>query len=202
MDKRSYKTKQALAESLMSLMEKQKFEKISIESICAGAEVNRRNFYRHFLDKYDLLQWIMQEDFRFDFDQHPDWTIVDYFPIFCRRLYEKKNFYQKAYQITGQNGFRETCFNWLYPLLQRSTKEYSKTPAQEEKWLRSVTYMNFDTFVEWLSMDPCPDPDTFARSCLEEFRQFSLGMFHTYDRPYPEESVAILEQELVETTQE
>ena len=80
-------------------------------------------------------------------------------------------------------------------MLQRSTKEYAKTPAQEEKWLRSATYMNFDAFVDWLSMDPCPDPDTFARSCLEELRQFSLGMVHTYDRPYPEESIAILEQE-------
>ena len=56
-------TKRALAESFKSLMRKMPFNKISVESICEGAGTSRRNFYRHFLDKYELLTWVYYEDF-------------------------------------------------------------------------------------------------------------------------------------------
>ena len=51
-------TKKALAEALKELMEEKSFEKINIGDICEKCEMNRKSFYYHFKDKYDLVNWI------------------------------------------------------------------------------------------------------------------------------------------------
>ena len=55
------KTKYMLSESLMRLLEKQSFRKISVGDICNGAGVSRSAFYSHFADKYELLAHCMAE---------------------------------------------------------------------------------------------------------------------------------------------
>lgn len=52
------KTEKLIETSLLQLMKEQTFEKISIRQLIDLAEVNRSTFYRHYLDKYDLLEKI------------------------------------------------------------------------------------------------------------------------------------------------
>ena len=54
-DLRILKTKKALYEGLIKLMQDQKFETIKVSTICEISLVNRSTFYDHFNDKYDLL---------------------------------------------------------------------------------------------------------------------------------------------------
>ncbi len=181
-----------MCESLKALMCEQNFSKISVQDICHRAGVTRRNFYRHFLDKYDLLCWIYQDDFQFDFEEHPDWTIVDYLPLFCQKLYQNKDFYLKAYQVSGQNGFREYCYHWLFPLIHRGHESDAlpSLPVETEHKLSKMTvYMTFDSFIHWLKSDPCPSPDEFARSYFEEQRIYSELLYHLYHRPFPTHSL-------------
>ena len=51
-------TKRALATALKELMEEVPFEKIQVALICERCNMNRKSFYYHFKDKYDLLNWI------------------------------------------------------------------------------------------------------------------------------------------------
>ena len=51
-------TKQALSTALKELMEEQSFEKISVSDICDRCHMNRKSFYYHFKDKYDLANLI------------------------------------------------------------------------------------------------------------------------------------------------
>ena len=51
-------TKRALATSLKELMLEQPFDKINVAQICARCNMNRKSFYYHFKDKYDLVNWI------------------------------------------------------------------------------------------------------------------------------------------------
>lgn len=167
MSSKSYRTKKALANSLKVLIDEQKFERISVESICTLANVTRRNFYHHFRDKYDLLNWIYDQDFHYDFSEHPDWTIADYFPLFCQRVYENRSFYLKAYQITGQNGFREHSHDWLYPLLHKDFKDCFYSEEQEKLVLEFSSYLTFDCIIEWLKAEPCVPAKEFTKSHME-----------------------------------
>lgn len=54
-DARIVKTRRDLRAALLSLLRKDKFDKISVSDICAEAMVNRMTFYKHYKDKYDLL---------------------------------------------------------------------------------------------------------------------------------------------------
>lgn len=60
-DLRVKRTHRLLAESLLKLMKKMPFEKITITDICENAMVHRTTFYTHFEDKYDLLKFALSE---------------------------------------------------------------------------------------------------------------------------------------------
>lgn len=52
-------TKRALAAALKELMEQKPFSKINVADICEKCGMNRKSFYYHFKDKYDLVNWIL-----------------------------------------------------------------------------------------------------------------------------------------------
>lgn len=56
------RTKQALAASLKSFMEKKPLSKITVSEIIADCGVNRKTFYYHFEDIYALLKWMLEEE--------------------------------------------------------------------------------------------------------------------------------------------
>ena len=56
-------TKHALATALKELMEENPFNKISVANICEKCCMNRKSFYYHFKDKYDLVNWIYDMEF-------------------------------------------------------------------------------------------------------------------------------------------
>ena len=55
-DLRITKTKRDLRHALLDLLKTNQFEKITVGDICDKAMVNRMTFYKHFKDKYELLQ--------------------------------------------------------------------------------------------------------------------------------------------------
>lgn len=59
---KSLMTKKALSASLKKLMEQKTLDKISIREIIEDCGVNRKTFYYHFEDIYDLLKWIFEEE--------------------------------------------------------------------------------------------------------------------------------------------
>ena len=56
--KKITKTQKKFEETLLKLMESKKFEAITVNDITELADVNRSTFYRHYLDKYELLEKI------------------------------------------------------------------------------------------------------------------------------------------------
>ena len=99
-------TKRLIANSFKELLLQNSFEKITIKMITDHANVIRPTFYNHFHDKYELLEWIFRDE------------VLDEAEIFERegkieegiyhifsKFYEDREFYRKAFEITGQNGF-------------------------------------------------------------------------------------------------
>ena len=53
----SLNTKKMLAETRLSLLEKKSISKITVSEIVTLCDINRKTFYYHFQDVYDLLEW-------------------------------------------------------------------------------------------------------------------------------------------------
>jgi len=59
-DLRIRRTRLALREALLALIEEKGFETLIVQDIADRAMINRVTFYKHYRDKYDLLEQIMQ----------------------------------------------------------------------------------------------------------------------------------------------
>ena len=175
--------KNALAGSLKELLRTRTLERISTEEICRNAKVSRRSFYRHFPDKYALLDWIYYTDFCMDNEHHDDWVIWDYFPSICEHLYSDREFYRHAFQTTGQNSFREFCYGRLYPLLHHDFHGAFESKKEEEFYLKKTTDAMFDDFVRWLKSEPCMPPDEYADMIRKSIGRFAAILAETSTRP-------------------
>ena len=58
----SYQTKKKLAESLKTHLKKKTFSKITVSEIITDCGVNRKTFYYHFENIYELLKWMFEKE--------------------------------------------------------------------------------------------------------------------------------------------
>ena len=63
-DRRVLRTRKSLYEALISLTVQKGFAAVTVSDLTERAEVNRATFYRHFQDKFDLLDQYAQEVYR------------------------------------------------------------------------------------------------------------------------------------------
>lgn len=54
-DARITRTKNELRKGLLALLRNKTFEKITVTEICQASKINKMTFYKHYDDKYDLL---------------------------------------------------------------------------------------------------------------------------------------------------
>lgn len=112
-------TKRLIANSFKELLQQMPFEKITIKTVTDHANVIRPTFYNHFHDKYELVEWIVQEEIlkgaavRLDAGDGGGAvrTIITGF-------YEDREYYRKAFEIIGQNGFAETLSELLKKMFE------------------------------------------------------------------------------------
>ena len=125
-------TKLALSNALKELLTEQPFEKISISDICDRCRMNRKSFYYHFRDKYDLVNWIFDTEFialmqehnldfsepSYSFDER--WKSLE---IHCRYFYDNRQFYRRVLTVEGQNSFASHFREFLQPILRLRVTE-------------------------------------------------------------------------------
>ena len=118
-------TKRALSATFKELLQTEAFEKISVADICEMCDMNRKSFYYHFKDKYDLANWIFDTEFIELTQSHiPDIANLSFedrwngIAVVCNYFYENRNFYRKILKVAGQNSFSEHFRDFMHPILQ------------------------------------------------------------------------------------
>lgn len=168
-------TKRALAGAMKTLMASRPFQKINVGDVCELCQMNRKSFYYHFRDKYDLVNWIFQMEFIAVMqEKKPDsyWEMVEQL---CAYFYENRAFYRNALSVEGQNSFREYFQEVLAPVLQGLMDSEFAPNTPESDFL--VTFYS-DAFtaalIRWLSSRNCQKPGDFTamlRLCVEATAQ-------------------------------
>ena len=157
-------TKKALAEALKTLMEHKPFAKISIGDICAACGMNRKSFYYHFRDKYDLVNWIFYTEFVHTLNYSAEdngWQhVVDVSAYF----YENKKFYSKALKIEGQNSFRDYFHDILEAILLEYLEQYFSTEKDSEFAAKFFSDAVICALIRWLTSKDKTSPEEFTES--------------------------------------
>ncbi|WP_230137503.1 TetR/AcrR family transcriptional regulator, partial [Peribacillus frigoritolerans] len=60
-DRRIVRTQEAIKKAFLELMSEKNFDSMTIQDISDRANINRATVYLHYLDKFDLLDKIIEE---------------------------------------------------------------------------------------------------------------------------------------------
>ena len=159
-------TKRALAAALRELMEEMPFDKIQIAQICERCDMNRKSFYYHFKDKYDLVNWIFDTEF-ISFSR----DIANYLPSddrwelierACEHLYADRAFYRKALLIKGQNSLSDHLREYLFPLIKIRIAQLLNDDAASEFTINFFTDAVLCAIERWLLDKQCMPPEEFV----------------------------------------
>ena len=69
LDPRVKRTRNLILRAFEQLLAEKGFESISVQDVTDKAEINRATFYKHFVDKYALLNFSIQQMFRMELEK-------------------------------------------------------------------------------------------------------------------------------------
>ena len=155
-------TKSALASSMKRLMKEKPFTKISVIDICEGCGMNRKSFYYHFKDKYDLVNWIFYTDFIAlvsTRDYESGWDLL----IAVGELfYRDQEFYRSALRIEGQNSFREYFHESMTPIVLFFIRDVCDADEDQDILLTFFCDAYLSAVVRWLEEGCKMEPEAFV----------------------------------------
>lgn len=176
-------TKRALSAALKELLLEEAFEKISVADICEKCAMNRKSFYYHFKDKYDLANWIFDTEF-IELIQSPliddvntsfeeRWSGIE---VVCEYFYKNRNFYRKLLKVVGQNSFSEHFREFIHPILKNRVESIIGE--------NDIPDMVFDFIVDglecaierWLLDKNCVSAQEFANNLKQLLRLAIVGL--------------------------
>jgi len=175
--------KSAIADGTKQLIREKTIDKITVTAICEKTGLNRRNFYRYFQDKYEVVDWIYFHDHIFVNERYEGWSFWDYFPRIAQSLYNDKRFYLNAFKDESQNCFRKYCINRLFEVLDPDFGRDFPSAELEHFYVEHVCNMAFDSFVIWLSAEPCMPPDEFVALFRQLFSKNAETQLRLLTRP-------------------
>lgn len=176
-DELSLKTKKSLAAALKSAMENKKLSKISVSELCAACEINRKTFYYHFVDIYDLLKWMLEQEAvevvkNFDFVVDTEEAIrfvMDYAD-------KNKHIINGAFDTMGyeeiKRFFYNDLFSVVYGAIEQGEEELSvHMEPQFKKFLASFyTEATAGLLIEWTKNRRVQDRETTLQNLLLIFK--------------------------------
>lgn len=153
-DLRVVKTKNALSTSLYQLLEKRSFESLSVNEICQHGLVHRTTFYKHFYDKYDLLEYLFKlltkDYFSTDLKErlnNPFKTIEETFTN--KEELERIEKVQKD-DISFSKIFKEVCINLMKSDFKNNIHRITVDKAISEDLIFYIYGSTLDGFMEWI----------------------------------------------------
>ena len=104
-------TKKTLAASLKKIVANKPFSKVSVSEIIQDCGVNRKTFYYHFTDVYDLLKWTLEQEaiaVVAQFDLIAEYEEVVYFVM--DYVEENNRFLRNVYDSMGRDTLKQVFF--------------------------------------------------------------------------------------------
>jgi probable dihydroxyacetone kinase regulator len=123
-------TKRIIADAFEDLLKNQSFDSLTVQDIIKRCRISRTSFYRHFKDKYDLMNWIFKDKIEKIIRNNPNaFSPEDMSLQVLLFVKEKKTYFERSISYFGQNslfsficecGFKN-CANYLKTILNVQT---------------------------------------------------------------------------------
>lgn len=146
MERRSEITKALLGEKFKELVVEKSFDKLTIKMITDAAGVIRPTFYNYFQDKYEVMEWLLNEDIFKSVTELIDMEMdVEAMKMLFRKFELDKAYYAKVFEVEGQNSFEEMLFDRVYKLVEKIIKKHPLKVEDKSEIISEEIFLKFQT---------------------------------------------------------
>lgn len=170
MEKAGDRTKYRLAEAMKNCMKRAPLEKITVKEIVDECGTTRQTFYRHFQDKYDLVNWYFDKILLESFEHMGEGKSV--YEGLVNKFHfidDEKLFFRAAFKNDDQNNLKDHDFHLI--LAFYTSQIEGKTGRKMSERLRFLLEMycqgSIYMTVQWVLGKIKGTPEEIARSLVE-----------------------------------
>ena len=173
---KSMNTKKSLSDSLKRIMQHKKLSKVTVSEIIADCGVNRKTFYYHFEDIYDLLKWTIEQETievlkNFDLLLNPEEAMLFVADYVDNNQHLLNCIYDSMGRIEMKRFFYTDFYNVILSVINKLEKEMNKSLSENFK--KQLT--NFYTeALAGLVLDYFQHRDEYDRDELIKYTLFIL----------------------------
>ena len=144
------------AKAIKSLIKKQPLDKITVTDIVSTAGKTRQTFYRHFQDKYDLVNWYFEKLVLKSFEEmNQGGSLQEALNLKFAFIEQEHAFFKEAFKSNDYNNLIHYDFCCIYDFYKKFI--YKKTGKDLSKDIDFLLNMycrgSVDMTVEWVLND-------------------------------------------------
>lgn len=144
------------AKAIKTLIKKQPLDKITVTDIVSTAGKTRQTFYRHFQDKYDLVNWYFEKLVLKSFEEmNQGGTLQEALSLKFAFIEQEHAFFKEAFKSNDYNNLIHYDFCCIYDFYKEYIrKNTGKTiPSDIDFLLKMYCRGSVDMTVEWVLND-------------------------------------------------
>lgn len=144
------------AKAIKSLIKKQPLDKITVTDIVSTAGKTRQTFYRHFQDKYDLVNWYFEKLVLKSFEEmNQGGSLQEALNLKFAFIEQEHAFFKEAFKSNDYNNLIHYDFCCIYDFYKEYIrKNTGKTiPSDIDFLLKMYCRGSVDMTVEWVLND-------------------------------------------------
>ena len=162
--------KVCLADALKQCMKKESLDKITIKEITERCGTTRQTFYRHFQDKYALVNWYFDKILLESFEHMGEGkTIYEGLVNKFTFIKKEKIFFKAAFKYDEQNNLRDHDFQLILAFYTERIEEKLGREIPEDLRFQLEMYCQGSIYmtVKWLMGNAKAAPQVLARQLVE-----------------------------------
>lgn len=159
-------TKGMFADELEAMMDAMPLSKVRVRDLCARCGVERRVFYYHFKDKYDLVAWMYERDYALASEVGSPYS-EELYAEAHRRLWMRRGFYRRALEEDAQNSIGRYLLEFSIAANEAVLKRHLGVPVLSREHAfeaRHFAHGNVGVVVDWLRGNIEATPEQLAKS--------------------------------------
>lgn len=158
--------KKVIADSAEVLLKKSDIENITIQEIVDQCGISRTTFYRHFEDKYDLMNWVYKRNVDTIIKMYSDGRDIR---TLSAKIFEfiksKKEYFYYITKYKGQNSFYDFVTHYGYDYYEKALKnilKVDKLPYEYTFYIKGYCLSAGSFMVECIKKNCVMDTDKFT----------------------------------------
>lgn len=129
------------------------FEKLTVEKIVSHCGISKATFYRHFRDKYDVLNYNALGITQRYFNIRLCGSWQDFFVCIFHEIEKDPDYYRRAFRTSGQNAHSRFLFEYTYGIVRDCYLKFNRKEVlspEEHFAISHFCHGCVDTLEDWL----------------------------------------------------